>query len=119
MKRTALGIVIGSICMVFMLAANTHADDNSLYYEQYLTSKIDCCLAKSERFHDSKSSNLRVDAALSLQKAFYLVRFKNRIIEELNTRPEVLKPHQIDVYVNKRFGEVSRSDLLVSRDIAE
>jgi hypothetical protein len=58
-----------------------------------------------------------MDAALSLQKASYLVCFKSTIIEELNTLPEILKPHQIDVYVNKRFGKVSRTNLLASSTV--
>jgi hypothetical protein len=117
MKRTIMVIAIGCICMVFMLAANTCAGDSGWYYEQYLSGKIDSCLAKTERFHDSKSSQLRMDAALSLQKASYLVCFKDRIVEELNTRPDILKPHQIDVFVNKKFGKVSRSNLLATSTV--
>ncbi|KJS33279.1 MAG: hypothetical protein VR64_02780 [Desulfatitalea sp. BRH_c12] len=111
MKQSIVIFVLGSICFFLLAASPVYADDHTKLYENYLSDKASTYMNRSEMLRDSKSPHLRWHAALCLQKASYYVSARQNIVRELNARKGPLKPHQIDVYLNDKFDQVSRENL--------
>ena len=111
-RGIAAGILVTVILLVFtgtIFSETKTMDDGRQAYEQYLDQIISSCFAKS-RIADTRSENLREYCERAEMKANFIIRNKERLIEEMRRINLEPKRYKIRLYVNSRFFEKLRND---------
>ena len=85
-------------------ALATGADSQQAYYEAAIQSIVDNC-EKKECLGASRSANLRRCAQTAAQKAEFLKRNQQRLIEAMMAEELPLKRYRVERYVNMHFSD--------------
>ena len=111
-RGIAAGILVTLILLVFtgaVFSKNESMDNGRQAYEQYLDQIISSCFAKT-RMADTRSEYLRDYCERAEMKANFIIRNKERLIEEMRQINLEPKRYKIRLYVNSRFFEKLRND---------
>jgi len=85
------------------VAAQSQSDDHLKdFYEVFIAQKIDRCQSKSE-LQQSRSKNLRLEAAIAAEKVRFLSINKDILVEEMLDQKIGKKKYKINVFLNKKF----------------
>jgi hypothetical protein len=108
-KKVTLVLMVGMLGFAGLPPPSGFGGDKEekiKFYENCIVREISTCKMKTNMLN-SRSSNLRKDAEVKLQKAAFLDDHKEILIQELLDRQAALREHKIQVYLNSRFfGEI-------------
>ena len=90
------------------IAAQPQSDGHlEKYYEACIAEKIVKCQSKTE-MENSRSKNLRIDAAIAAEKARFLTLNMDVLIEEMVEQKIGQKAYKIDAFLNEKFFDDNR-----------
>jgi hypothetical protein len=111
--RKAIAILALVLCTAFfggLTFASEEAPAKDL--ERIYSRQIDDTVARyngKAELRNSRSTNVRSDAALYAFKAQFLERYKSELIGDMISAGIGTKPHQIQFYLNQRFFETLKT----------
>ena len=113
MKITFISVI--ALCLIGPAVSSAYSSSCHEFYQIYLDRKIDHYIGHASRLADSQGKNLQQYAVLCRQKASYFASEKNKILKDLKTRQDCLKPHQIDAYLNERFSCLAKANKVAGK----
>jgi len=109
--RYAICFVLALTALIWVYSAISDASissNNKAAYEAYIDEVISKCELKIARCN-SKSRNIRREAALSCLKAGFFSYHKDELVKEMVISDIGIREHQIHYYLNKRFFDTFRT----------
>lgn len=107
-----LGITLLMLIWVSPITAqDSISDKNISLYRMIINERILKCEIKATRY-DSKSKNIRKEAALAKLQAEYLKSNKEKLVQNMIDNDIGTKPHQVNYYLIKNaFANLRSNDL--------